>query len=137
MTSRVALVTGGAQGIGGGISEALGAHGFRVAIADLNLDAAKETAKRITDAGGTAIAVAVDVTDTASVQAAIKTVTAELGEIEIAMKVLQDKTESEVHIVARGKGRVLTGHGAQGLGRGLDRALTGPWLGLDRARDGP
>ena len=85
MTSRVALVTGGAQGIGGGISEALGAHGFRVAIADLNLDAAKETAKRITDAGGTAIAVAVDVTDTASVQAAIKTVTAELGEIEIAV----------------------------------------------------
>ena len=60
-----------------------------------------------------------------------------LGEIEIAMKVLQDKTESEVHIVARGKGRALTGHGAQGLGRGLDRALTGPWLGLDRARDGP
>ncbi|MGV1003769.1 MAG: SDR family NAD(P)-dependent oxidoreductase [Candidatus Nanopelagicales bacterium] len=85
MTSRVALVTGGAQGIGGGISEALGAHGFRVAIADLNLDAAKETAKRIVDAGGTAIAVSVDVTDTASVQAAIKTVTAELGEIEIAV----------------------------------------------------
>ena len=49
MTDRVAFVTGGAQGIGGGISEALGAQGFRVAVADLNLDAAKETAQRIVD----------------------------------------------------------------------------------------
>lgn len=85
MTSRVAFVTGGAQGIGGGISEALGAAGFRVAIADLNLDAANETAKRITDAGGTAIAVSVDVTDTASVRTAVEAVTAELGDIEIAV----------------------------------------------------
>lgn len=85
MTSRVAFVTGGAQGIGGGISVALGAAGFRVAIADLNLDAANETAKRITDAGGTAIAVSVDVTDTASVRMAVEAVTAELGDIEIAV----------------------------------------------------
>ena len=85
MTSRVAFVTGGAQGIGGGISEALGAAGFRVAIADLNLDAAQETATRIVDAGGTAIAVSVDVTDTASVQSAVKTVTDQLGDIEIAV----------------------------------------------------
>src|SRR5512137_310749 len=85
MSSRVAFVTGGAQGIGGGISEALGAAGFKVAIADLNLDAAKETAKRITDAGGTAIAVSVDVTDTASVQAAVRAATEELGDIEVAV----------------------------------------------------
>ena len=85
MTSRVAFVTGGAQGIGGGISEALGAAGFRVAIADLNLDAAQETATRIVDAGGTAIAVSVDVTDTASVQNAVKAVTEQLGDIEIAV----------------------------------------------------
>ena len=85
MTSRVAFVTGGAQGIGGGISEALGAAGFRVAIADLNLDAAQETATRIVDAGGTAIAVSVDVTDTASVQNAVRAVTEQLGEIEIAV----------------------------------------------------
>lgn len=85
MTSRVALVTGGAQGIGGGISEALGAHGFRVAVADLNLDAAKETAARITGAGGQAIAVPIDVTDTASVRAAVAEVTATLGDIEVVV----------------------------------------------------
>jgi 2-hydroxycyclohexanecarboxyl-CoA dehydrogenase len=37
MNNRVAFVTGGAQGIGQGISETLGASGFRVAVADLNL----------------------------------------------------------------------------------------------------
>ncbi len=85
MTSRVALVTGGAQGIGGGISEALGAHGFRVAVADLNLDAAKETAGRIVGAGGQAIAVSIDVTDTASVRNAVEEVTAQLGDIEVVV----------------------------------------------------
>ena len=85
MTARVAFVTGGAQGIGAGISETLGANGFRVAVADLNLEVAQATAKRIVDAGGTAIAVHVDVTDTESVRTAVKTVAAELGEVEIAV----------------------------------------------------
>jgi 2-hydroxycyclohexanecarboxyl-CoA dehydrogenase len=67
MSNRVAFVTGGAQGIGQGISETLGANGFRVAVADLNLEAAEATAKRIADAGGEAIAVHVDVTNTESV----------------------------------------------------------------------
>jgi 2-hydroxycyclohexanecarboxyl-CoA dehydrogenase len=85
MTARVAFVTGGAQGIGAGISEALGSNGFRVAVADLNLDAAQDTVTRITDAGGTALAVHVDVTDTESVIGAVKVVAAELGEVEIAV----------------------------------------------------
>jgi 2-hydroxycyclohexanecarboxyl-CoA dehydrogenase len=85
MTARVAFVTGGAQGIGAGISESLGTNGFHVAVADLNLDAAQDTVKRITDAGGTAFAVHVDVTDTESVIGAVKAVVAELGEVEIAV----------------------------------------------------
>src|SRR6201981_1128415 len=85
MTNRVAFVTGGAQGIGQGISETLGANGFRVAVADLTLEAAEATAKRIAEAGGEAIAVRVDVTDTESVRAAVKTVAAELGEIEVVV----------------------------------------------------
>jgi 2-hydroxycyclohexanecarboxyl-CoA dehydrogenase len=85
MTNRVAFVTGGAQGIGQGISETLGANGFRVAVADLNLEAAEATAKRIADAGGEAIAVHVDVTDTESVRGAVKAVAAELGDIEVVV----------------------------------------------------
>ncbi len=85
MSNRVALVTGGGQGIGQGISEALGGRGFRVAVADLNAETAQATARSITEAGGTAIAVTADVTDTASVQAAVKTVTDELGPVEVAV----------------------------------------------------
>ncbi|MDN5860520.1 MAG: SDR family oxidoreductase [Pseudonocardia sp.] len=85
MSNRTAFVTGGAQGIGQGIATTLGAHGFNVAVVDLNLEAAKATATAIGDAGGTAIAVHADVTDTASVHAAVKTVTDELGPVEVAV----------------------------------------------------
>jgi 2-hydroxycyclohexanecarboxyl-CoA dehydrogenase len=85
MSNRVALVTGGGQGIGQGISQVLCGRGFRVAVADLNAETAQATARSITEAGGTAIAVTADVTDTASIQAAVKTVTAELGPVEVAV----------------------------------------------------
>jgi 2-hydroxycyclohexanecarboxyl-CoA dehydrogenase len=83
MTNRVALVTGGAQGIGRGIAEHLGTEGFRVGVADLNLEAADEAAAAISAAGGQALAVQIDVTDTASVQAAVKAVTEEYGTVEV------------------------------------------------------
>lgn len=85
MSNRVALVTGGAQGIGEGISRTLAAQGFRVAVADLNIEAAQQTVKEIAAAGGTALAVPVDVTDTASVRAAVDQITAELGPVEVAV----------------------------------------------------
>jgi 2-hydroxycyclohexanecarboxyl-CoA dehydrogenase len=85
MSSRTAFVTGGAQGIGQGISTALGAQGFKVAVVDLNLDTAQAAAESITAAGGTALAVQADVTDTGSVQAAVTTVSAELGPVEVVV----------------------------------------------------
>ncbi|GAA1643874.1 glucose 1-dehydrogenase [Kribbella alba] len=85
MSNRVAIVTGGAQGIGKGIANTLGEQGFRVAVADLNLATAEQTAKEITAAGGVAIAVPIDVTDTASVAAAVTAVEAELGPIEVVV----------------------------------------------------
>ncbi|MFD4972914.1 SDR family NAD(P)-dependent oxidoreductase [Streptomyces sp. NPDC058424] len=85
MSNRVALVTGGAQGIGKGIATTLGAQGFKVAIADMNLETATHTAKEITQAGGTAIAVEVNVTDTASVEAAVRKVEDELGPVEVVV----------------------------------------------------
>lgn len=85
MTQRVAIVTGGAQGIGRGISETLGAAGYLVAVADLNLDAAVEVAKAISASGGKALGVAIDVTDTDSVKEALQLVTSELGSVEIVV----------------------------------------------------
>ncbi|MBA3908047.1 MAG: SDR family oxidoreductase [Pseudonocardiales bacterium] len=85
MGNRTAFVTGAAQGIGRGIATTLGDQGFRVAVIDLDLEAAQATVASITEGGGTAIAVRADVTDTGSVQAGISTVTDELGPIEIVV----------------------------------------------------
>ncbi|MGC4938500.1 SDR family NAD(P)-dependent oxidoreductase [Kribbella sp. DT2] len=85
MSNRVALVTGAAQGIGKGIAVSLAERGFRVAVADLNQATAEEAAKEITAAGGEAIAVPIDVTDTASVEAAVAAVERELGPIEVVV----------------------------------------------------
>jgi 2-hydroxycyclohexanecarboxyl-CoA dehydrogenase len=75
---RIALVTGGGRGIGRGIVEEMAAQGHRVAIGDINLDNASEAAGAV--AG---LAVELDVTDRAAVDAAIETVERELGPIEI------------------------------------------------------
>lgn len=85
MSNRVAMVTGGAQGIGKGIAATLGTQGFRVVVADLNLDVAEQTAKEISAAGGEAIAVFIDVTSTDSVRAAVAVVESELGSIEVVV----------------------------------------------------
>jgi 2-hydroxycyclohexanecarboxyl-CoA dehydrogenase len=84
VSNRVALVTGGAQGIGRGIATALVEAGHRVAIADLNLAAAQQTAQELS-ATGEAIAVEMDVTSTESVRAAVASVESELGPVEIAV----------------------------------------------------
>lgn len=85
MSTRVALVTGGAQGIGKGIATTLGAAGFRVAVADLNVEVATQTAQEIEAAGGTAMAVRIDVTDSASVTAAVASVESSLGPVEVVV----------------------------------------------------
>lgn len=81
--SRVALVTGGAGGIGQAIVRSLLSDGRQVAIADLDLDAASALADELSAAGGAAIPVSIDVTDPASVTAAIERVRQELGPISV------------------------------------------------------
>jgi meso-butanediol dehydrogenase/(S,S)-butanediol dehydrogenase/diacetyl reductase len=81
--NKVALVTGGGQGIGQAIAERLHADGFRVAIADLNVDAARKVATRLGGKPGGAIALHVDVADRDSVFAAVAQADAELGGFDV------------------------------------------------------
>lgn len=81
--SRVALVSGGAGGIGQAIVRSLIADGRTVAIADMHLDGAIALAEELSGQGGNAIAVAIDVTDPASVAAAVQRVRNELGAISV------------------------------------------------------
>ena len=75
---RLAVVTGGAQGIGRAIAEEFLAQGARVVIADIDTELGAKTADEI-GAGF----VAIDVTDTASIALAIKRATTEWGHIDI------------------------------------------------------
>jgi len=68
---KVAIVTGGAGGIGTAYCRALAELGVSVVVADLNVEAAQASAKALTDDGFTAIGVAVDVTDLDSAKAMV------------------------------------------------------------------
>ncbi len=80
LKDKVALVTGGARGIGAAIAERYVAEGARVAIADISLAHAEETAARH---GDKAFAVALDVTKTASIEAAVESVVQRWGGVDI------------------------------------------------------
>ncbi|WP_026240375.1 SDR family NAD(P)-dependent oxidoreductase [Parafrankia discariae] len=81
--SRVAVVTGGASGIGEATCHHLAERGHRVAVLDRDGDAAERVAKELSAAGTQARAYAVDVTDRAALDAAFTDVRSALGPTEI------------------------------------------------------
>jgi len=80
LDGKVALVTGGASGIGAAIVDTFVAKGARVAVVDLDGDAA---AKKAAEHGGLASGYGCDVTDPSAVDAAVGAVLAEYGHIDI------------------------------------------------------
>lgn len=80
---KVVVVTGGGGGIGGATSRRFAAEGAKVAVFDLNLDAAEKVAADIRAAGGIAEAFACDIAKRADVDAAVAAVEAKLGPINV------------------------------------------------------
>jgi meso-butanediol dehydrogenase/(S,S)-butanediol dehydrogenase/diacetyl reductase len=77
------VVTGAGSGIGEAIATDLAAEGAKVAVADINIDTANRVAAAIGKKGGTAIAVAVNVTDRASVRAMIAAAVKAFGRLDV------------------------------------------------------
>ena len=83
LEGKVALITGAASGLGKAIAELYAKQGAKVAICDINLQAAEAAAAEINAAGGQAIGIAMDVTDEAAVDAGTDRVVEAFGALDI------------------------------------------------------
>jgi 3-hydroxybutyrate dehydrogenase len=83
LTNKIAIVTGAASGIGKAIAQIYAREGAKVAIADLNKDAAEACAAEIRATGAQAMGVAMDVTDEAQVNAGVAEVIRAWGGVDV------------------------------------------------------
>lgn len=90
LDGRVAVVTGGGDGIGGAISRLFAAHGAHVEIAEIDLDRAERTVADIVAAGGSARAHVVDVTDTDQVATLAEAVLADHAHVGVVVNNVGD-----------------------------------------------
>lgn len=85
LQNRIALITGAGRGIGRAVAERYGREGARVAVADLTLESAREAVDAIEQAGGTAMALAMDVTDEHAVEQGVAAIVDTWGGLDIAL----------------------------------------------------
>jgi sorbitol-6-phosphate 2-dehydrogenase len=84
LNERIAVVTGGGQGLGQAIAQRLAQEGAHVLIADINEETARQTASQITSSTGRrALALKVDVTDEGQVEAMVRRAVEEFGRLDI------------------------------------------------------
>ena len=85
VAGKVALVTGGASGLGKASAGMLAREGARIAVADINAQGGEAVAQAIREAGGEAVFVPLDVTDEAQWQAAVQATVAAFGGLNVLL----------------------------------------------------
>ena len=85
LNGKIALITGGAQGIGRFISEELAGQGAHVVLGDINQEGAEKTAAEIKDSGGKASAVGIDVSNAKDVQGVFDSILKEYKPVDIVV----------------------------------------------------
>ncbi len=83
LQDRVAFITGAGSGIGRAIAQTFAGQGARVALVDVDLDAARRAAGEIGDAGAAALALRADVRSPVDVNAAVEAAASEFGGLDI------------------------------------------------------
>ena len=119
LQDRVAVITGAAGGIGEATALLFASEGARIAVVDLTQAAAEGTARRISTAGGRAIAIGGDVTVTAEVRRIIDRAVAELGPLSILVNNAGVDLEGRINIVDVSE---------EAFDRTVAVNLKGPWL---------
>src|SRR5690554_6975512 len=84
-TRKVAVVTGGASGIGRACAQALAGKGYSVAILDVNAEGAHNTVAAVQEAGGTALYLPCDVADAEAVEACAQTIANDWGTADVVV----------------------------------------------------
>jgi 2-hydroxycyclohexanecarboxyl-CoA dehydrogenase len=81
--NRTVIITGGAGGIGGATCRSFAAEGAKVAVFDMNLEAAQKVADEINGSGGSAAAFKCDITDRVAVDVAVAETIDQFGSIDV------------------------------------------------------
>ena len=100
-SNRIAIVTGGARGIGAAIATRLATDGYDIAVIDLDADACSETVKSVESLGRRALAVAADVADEQAVRDGVAAVVDGLGAPTVLVNnagVIRDRTLAKMSL---------------------------------------
>ena len=97
LENRVAVVTGAGRGIGRAVAMRLAEEGAAVVVSDIEGSFADSVARRITEAGGNAVPMAVDVTNGDRVEAMFEVTAEELGEIHILVNNAGSRKDIPLH----------------------------------------